>query len=55
MEGSLGRFGDRRLEKGGPPYWLGWYVSANRASASAAWVVIALARCALPGFCVTSG
>src|SRR5438132_11380027 len=26
MEGSLGRFGDRRLEKGGPACWLGWFV-----------------------------
>jgi hypothetical protein len=55
MEGSLGRFGDRRLEKGGPACSLGWYVSANRASASAEWVGIALARYALPGFCVTIG
>ena len=55
MEGSLGRFGDRRLEKGGRVCWLGWFVSANRVLASAAWVAIAPARCVLPGFCVTSG
>ena len=55
MEGSLGRFGDRRLEKGGPACWLGWFVWANRASAYAAWVVIAPARCDLPGSCVTGG
>ena len=55
MEGSLGRFGDRRLEKGGPACWLGWFVSASRVSASAGWVAIAPARCALPGFYVTGG
>src|SRR5258706_14289381 len=55
MEGSLGRFGDRRLEKGGPACWLGWFVWANRASACAAWVAIAQARCVLAGSCVTGG
>lgn len=53
MEVSLGRFGDRRLEKGGPACWLDWLVLANRASVCAAWVAIAPARCALPGSCVT--
>ena len=26
MEAGLGRFGDRRLEKGGPVCWLAWSV-----------------------------
>ncbi|MGH7593931.1 MAG: hypothetical protein ACRELE_08795, partial [Gemmatimonadales bacterium] len=55
MEGSLGRFGDRRLEKGGPACWLGWFVWANRASACAGWVAIVPARCALLGSCVIGG
>ena len=55
MEGSLGRFGDGRLEKGGPACWLGWFVWANQASAYAGWVAIVLARCVLPGSCVTRG
>lgn len=24
MDMTLGRFGDRRLEKGGPIFWAGW-------------------------------
>jgi hypothetical protein len=55
MEGSLGRFGDRRLEKGGPACWLGWFASANRASAYAEWEAIVPARSALRVFCVTGG
>ena len=53
MEGSLGRFGDLRLEKGGPAYWLGWPLSVNLASACAASEAIAPARCVLPASCVT--
>jgi hypothetical protein len=55
MEGSLGRFGDRRLEKGGPGCWRGLSALANRALAYVGWVAIAPARCALPGFCATRG
>src|SRR5215211_2116036 len=55
MEGILGRFGDRRLEKGGPACWLGWFAWVNRASAYAAWVAIVPARCGLAGSCVTGG
>jgi hypothetical protein len=31
VEVSLGRFGDRRLEKGGPFYWSGWSARAGAA------------------------
>jgi hypothetical protein len=55
MEGSLGRFGDRRLEKGGPACWLGWFAWVNRVLASAAWEETVPARCALLASCVTSG
>jgi len=52
MEGSLGRFGDRRLEKGGSACWPVWLVSDNPASVCVAWVAIERARCGLRASCV---
>ena len=41
---GLGRFGDRRLEKGGPFCWLGFWPWAGTASGSAVWVGIVRAK-----------
>src|SRR5947209_15240006 len=55
MEGNLGRFGDPRLEKGGPACWPAWSRSVSPALASAGSAAIAPARCALRASCATSG
>jgi hypothetical protein len=58
MEGSmavvaygLGRFGDRRLEKGGPGCTRRWWHGQARVSAALA--VTGLARCSFAGFFTT--
>ena len=38
MELRLGRFGDRRLEKGGPFFWGGWWRVAGANCGYAVWV-----------------
>jgi hypothetical protein len=40
MELGLGRFGDRRLEKGGPFSWAGWLRRAAEGCGCADWVAI---------------
>ena len=46
MEGLLGRFGDRRLQKGGPFYWLAsWRLGLGRCGC-AGWGAIGLERSA---------
>lgn len=45
MELGLGRFGDRRLEKGGPFFWTGWLRRAAEGSGCAAWGVIERESC----------
>jgi hypothetical protein len=55
MEISLGRFGDLRLEKGGPACWPGFCVWDNRALACGAWAARVRERCALPGSCAIRG
>ena len=48
---ELGRFGDGRLEKGGPCFTgLLWQKPVR---ASAGWQARGLARCAFTGFCAT--
>jgi hypothetical protein len=41
---TLGRFGDRRLEKGGPSFWAGWLQPVAAGSVFAVWAVIAPVR-----------
>jgi len=46
MEGlRLGRFGDRRLEKGGPSFWSDWCRRPAGACACAGWAGAAPGRC----------
>jgi hypothetical protein len=40
----LGRFGDRRLEKGGSIFWAAWLKLAAVVSVFGGWAVIALVR-----------
>ncbi len=40
----LGRFGDRRLEKGGPFYMAGWLKRLGKGFVFAGWEATALAR-----------
>ena len=49
MDRSLGHFGDARLEKGGPIFWIGWFGGGANGLVSAGWVGIAQARYALRG------
>jgi hypothetical protein len=44
MELGLGRFGDRRLEKGGPFFWAGWLRRAAEGCGCAGWVAIGRER-----------
>jgi hypothetical protein len=37
---GLGRFGDRRLEKGGPFFWAGWLRRAADDCGFASWAVV---------------
>jgi hypothetical protein len=46
---ALGRFGDRRLEKGGSTFWLVSLRSDKLVSVCAASAVIEQAKCVLPG------
>jgi hypothetical protein len=46
MEGGLGRFGDRRLEKGGLVCWLALSASVNLGSVFDVWAGIGPARSA---------
>jgi hypothetical protein len=48
---GLGRFGDRRLEKGGPGCMRRWW--RGQAHVSAAWAVTGRARCSFAGFFIT--
>lgn len=48
---SLGRFGDRRLEKGGFLCTAGWLRAAVAGSVFAALVLAVPARCGSRGFC----
>ena len=50
---GLGRFGDRRLEKGGPFFWGVWLRVAGLARVSGGWAWVGLARCGLRGFSTT--
>lgn len=46
MDVSLGRFGDRRLGKGGPIFWaVSWSREAGKCG-SAVWAALGLARSA---------
>jgi hypothetical protein len=51
---GLGRFGDRRLEKGGTFCWLGWSRLARLAFGFARSEAAELGRCGSPAFCATS-
>lgn len=44
MELGLGRFGDRRLEKGGPFFWAGWLPQAAAGCGCVAWAAIGRER-----------
>jgi hypothetical protein len=44
METTLGRFGDRRLEKGGPGCMSAWCLGAVEGFAFGGWVVIGRAK-----------
>jgi hypothetical protein len=50
---QLGCFGDRRLEKGGPFFWSGFWPAAGRVSRCRALAVGGPGRCASAGFCGT--
>lgn len=45
MELVLGRFGDRRLEKGGPFFWLALWNAGAANCVSVAWAATGLERC----------
>ena len=49
MAFGLGRFGDRRLEKGGRPCTLPWL--NGRVRTSAGWVAVGRDRCSFFGSC----
>ena len=49
MMRGLGRFGDGRLEKGGPSFWTGCFASASAGSACALWAATGPARRGLSG------
>jgi len=51
MDQTLGGFGDARLEKGGPCFWIGWLRQAVTEFGSGGLVAIVLARSDLRGFC----
>lgn len=51
IEYGLGRFGDRRLEKGGRPFMRRWW--HDRARASAGWQEHEPGRFNSPAFCAT--
>jgi hypothetical protein len=38
MDMRLGRFGDRRLEKGGPIFWASWFLVGRASCVFGAWV-----------------
>jgi hypothetical protein len=44
MELCLGRFGDRRLEKGGPFFWVGWLLRVAGGCGCAGWAAIGRER-----------
>ena len=52
MEMSLGGFGDRRLEKGGPICWRGWFRTGREGSGCVVWAGIGQERSVSPGFVV---
>ena len=52
IEYGLGRFDDRRLEKGGPSCTRLWYIAAVRAFGG--WPAIARAKCGLRVSCATT-
>ena len=45
MDLLLGRFGDRRLEKGGPIFWVGLLRAADGGYGFAGWAAIVRERC----------
>lgn len=45
MDVTLGRFGDRRLQKGGPFYWLACWRSERERFGFAGWAATGLERC----------
>ena len=51
IEYGLGRFGDRRLEKGGPPFMRRWW--HGRVRAFAGWQEHGPGRFNLPASCAT--
>lgn len=51
MELRLGRFGDRRLEKGGPFFWVGLSGLAGEGCGFAALVATVRAKSGLRAFC----
>lgn len=51
MDIGLGRFGDRRLEKGGPICWVALWSRVVTGFAFGALEAIAPARCGLRAFC----
>jgi hypothetical protein len=53
MEQSLGRFGDRRLQKGGCFFWDVLSRRVRAASVCAPWVAIGPVRSGLGGSCAT--
>jgi hypothetical protein len=53
MDPSLGRFGDRHLEKGGPICWVGSFRMGHAAFGCVGSAVIERARSASPGSCAT--
>ncbi len=55
MEGGLGRFGDRRLEKGGPVCWPALSASVNLGSVFDVLVGIGPARSASRVSCAIGG
>lgn len=45
MELCLGRFGDRRLEKGGPFFWTGWWRPAGLGCGFGGWAATGRGKC----------
>jgi len=44
MELGLGRFGDRRLQKGGPSFWTGWSPRAADGYGCVDWAAVGRER-----------
>jgi hypothetical protein len=52
---ELGKFGDGRLQKGGPSCWKGWSFKVRPAFACGHWAGTVPASCVSVGSCATTG